>query len=111
MQYEAINQEAVVKYCDFRKIPIFAIPNGGGRNAKEAYFMKRSGLKAGVPDLCIPAARKGYHGLYIEMKHGKNKPTDKQRQWIQILNDNGYCAKVCYGAKEAMELIEWYFDK
>ena len=110
MQYEALEQEAVVKFCEYRRIPIFAIPNGGRRNAKEAYFLKRSGLKAGVPDLCVPVARKGYHGLYIEMKHGSNKPTDKQKEWISLLNDNGYCAKVCVGAKEAMKLLEWYFE-
>lgn len=110
MQYEAIEQEAVVKFCEIKRIPIFAIPNGGGRSAKEAYFMKRSGLKAGVPDLCVPVAKKGFHGLYIEMKHGKNKPTDKQKAWIELLNKNGYLAEVCYGAKEAMKLLEWYFE-
>lgn len=111
MQYEALEQEAVVKFCEYRGIPIFAIPNGGKRNAKEAYFLKRSGLKPGVPDLCVPVSKKGYHGLYIEMKHGKNKPTDNQEQWIQLLNDNGYCARVCVGAREAMNLLNWYFEK
>ena len=111
MQYEAIEQEAVVKFCEYRKIPIFAIPNGGKRNKKEAYFLKRSGLKPGVPDLCVPVAKKGYFGLYIEMKHGSNKPTDNQEKWILLLNNNGYLAKVCNGAKEAMDLIDWYFTK
>ena len=82
MQYEALEQEAVVKYCELKRIPIFAIPNGGKRNAKEAYFMKRTGVKAGVPDLCVPVAKKGYHGLYIEMKYGKNKPTEAQEEWM-----------------------------
>jgi len=111
MQYEALEQEAVVKYCEYNRIPIFAIPNGGKRNAKEAYFMKKAGVKAGVPDLCVPVAKKGYHGLYIEMKHGKNKPTKKQEEWIELLNNNGYFAKVCVGAKEALNLLKWYFAK
>lgn len=110
MQYEAIEQEAVVNYCEYKKIPIFAIPNGGRRNKKEAYWLKRTGVKSGVPDLCIPVARKGYHGLYIEMKYGRNKPTDEQEKWIALLNDNGYCATVCVGAKEAMNFINWYFE-
>lgn len=111
MQYEAINQEAVVKYCEYRNIPIFAIPNGGKRNKKEAYYLKKAGLKPGVPDLCVPVAKKGYFGLYIEMKHGNNKPTDNQKAWIELLNNNGYLAKVCVGAKEAMDLLNWYFAK
>lgn len=111
MQYEAIEQEAVVKFCEYRKIPIFAIPNGGKRNKKEAYWLKRSGVKPGVPDLCVPVAKKGYHGLYIEMKYGNNKPTDNQKKWIRLLKDNGYFVDVCVGAKEAMNLIDWYFEK
>lgn len=110
MQYESIEQEAVVKFCEYRRIPIYAIPNDGKRTAKEAYFAKKRGLKKGVPDLCVPVARKGYHGLYIEMKHGKNKPTQAQEEWIQLLNNNGYYARVCVGAKEAMKLLNWYFE-
>lgn len=109
MQYEALEQEAVVKYCELKRIPVFAIPNGGKRNAKEAYFMKRTGVKAGVPDLCVPVAKRGYHGLYIEMKYGKNKATEAQEKWIELLNNNGYFAKVCVGAKEALNLLKWYF--
>lgn len=75
---EAQEQEAVIEWCDWKHIPIFAIPNGGKRDAREAAHMKRQGVRAGVPDLCVPVARGGFHGLYIEMKVGKNKPTDKQ---------------------------------
>lgn len=111
MQYESMEQEAVVKFCEYRKIPIFAIPNEGKRNAKTAYYMKKRGLKPGVPDLCVPVSKRGFFGLFIEMKHGDNKPTEHQKNWIQLLNDNGYCARVCVGAKEAMNLLNWYFAK
>ena len=111
MQYEALEQEVVVEFCEYRNIPLYAIPNGGKRNKKEAYFLKKTGVKAGVPDLCVPVARKGYHGLYIEMKYKKNKPTDNQLEWIRTLTDNGYLAKVCVGAKEAIKLLNWYFEK
>ena len=111
MQHEALEQIVVVQYCMYKDIPIFAIPNGGSRNKVEAANLKRQGVKAGVPDLCVPVALHGYHGLYIEMKYGKNKPTDDQKKWIEILNKNGYLAKVCWGADEAIKLIDWYFQK
>lgn len=106
---EASEQIAVVKYCAFKKIPIFAIPNGGSRNPLEAKNLKMQGVKAGVPDLCIPVACHGYHGLFIEMKYGKNKTTPAQDKWIAELRNNGYYAGVCYGFEDAQILIDWYF--
>lgn len=52
--------------------------------------MRSEGLKSGVPDLCLPVARSGYHGLYIELKAGKNKPTDNQLAWLEVLEAQGY---------------------
>lgn len=109
MQTEAIEQEAIVTYCAYKHITMFAIPNGGRRDAKEAMFLKRSGVKAGVPDMMFPAARHGYHGLFIELKVGRNKPTPAQERWLHDLNAAGYLARVAWGREQAMELIDWYF--
>lgn len=106
---EATEQEAVVEWCFHNRILIFAIPNGGSRNKLEAANLKRQGVKAGVPDLCVPVARGGYHGLFIEMKYGKNKTTTSQDEWLETLNREGYLAKVCNGYAEAVNLIKWYF--
>jgi hypothetical protein len=54
---------------------LHAIPNGGKRNINVARKLKEEGQKAGVPDICLPVPRGEYHGLYIEMKYGRNKPT------------------------------------
>ncbi len=87
---------------------LYHIPNGGKRNASEAAHLKQQGVKAGVPDLCLPVARGKYHGLYIELKYGKNKPTENQRQWITDLRTQGYIAEVCYGWQQAVDLITKY---
>lgn len=105
---EAYEQIAVVDYCDFKHIPIFHIPNGGSRNKREAKNLKRQGVKPGVPDLCIPVAKGSYHGLYIEMKSDSGKPTEKQLEWIELLNANGYRAVICFGFDEAKETIDRY---
>jgi len=44
------------------------IPNGGLRDKREGARLKASGVIAGVCDLFLPMARRGAHGLYIEMK-------------------------------------------
>lgn len=90
---------------------LFAIPNGGFRHVSVAKYMKAEGLKAGVPDIFLPAPMGGYHGLWIEMKHGKNKPTERQKTWLAYLKKCGYCTAVCYGAKEAKEAIKAYLSQ
>ena len=84
------------------------IPNGGSRDVVEGKHLKQQGVKKGVPDLCLPAARGIYHGLYIEMKAEKGTTSDEQDWWIQELNDQGYYAAVCRGWETAVRLLEWY---
>ena len=70
--------------------------------------MRAEGLRPGVPDLCIPVARGRYHSLYIEMKADGGKPTEEQARWILRLRAEGMCAYVCYGAENAIALIDRY---
>ena len=105
---EDAEQEAVVKYCDLLHIPIVHIPNEGKRSLSYAARMKRMGLRSGFPDLLVPLARGGFHGLFIEMKYGKNKTTKEQKEWLELLSAEGYACAVCYNAAEAIKTIESY---
>lgn len=113
---EATEQETLIQWCGWQqsKYPelklIYHIPNGGSRNTLEAANLKRQGVKAGVPDLCLPVARNGFHGLYIEMKYGKNKTTENQKEWLEELTAQGYFTAVCYGAEEAERIIARYLQ-
>ena len=89
----------------------FHIPNGGKRNASEAAHLKRQGVKAGVPDIFLPAAHGGYFGLFIEMKVGKNRATENQKKWLEDLTKQGYKAVVCYGWEAAKDEIEAYLKQ
>lgn len=80
----------------------------GSRNQLEAANLKRQGVKAGVPDLCLPVARNGKHGLYVEMKWQNNKTTEKQDWWLEQLRQQGYETAVCWSAEEAMDTIAGY---
>lgn len=100
---------------------LFAVPNGGSRGGKtvysakykrqiplEAVRMKEAGIKAGVPDICLPVPRGTYAGLFIEMKAGKNKPTPAQLEWHDRLRKAGHRAEVCYSWEAAANVIEKY---
>ena len=73
-----------------------------------ASMMKAQGMKAGVPDVCILEPKKGYHGLFIELKVKGNRPTDKQLEWIKRLSERGYATAVCWSADDAIKVIEEY---
>lgn len=109
---EAEEQRAVIDYCRWKHpdVLIFHIPNGGSRDAREAHNLKLQGVVPGVPDLCMPVPKKGYHGLYIEMKRsGKGaRVSENQKEILAYLQSQGYVAKVCYGATEAINTINEY---
>lgn len=88
---------------------MYHVPNGGKRNKVEAAKLKRQGVKAGVPDICLPAPRYGYHGLYIELKRQhEGTVSEDQAEWIEYLAHEGYVAAVCHGWYEAAQLIMRY---
>lgn len=114
---ESKEQEHLIKWCNIAKCKyphldrIYSIPNGAWVNNKwEALKLKKEGLKAGVPDLFLPVPRHGYHGLYIELKHGKNKAQPNQKEWISFLNSMGYKAVVAWEFEGAKEVIENYYN-
>lgn len=90
---------------------MYHVPNGGRREAKEGAALKRQGVKAGVPDICLPVGKDGFFGLYIELKVGKNKTSPMQDIWIKRLQDMNYKVEVCYGWIEAREVIETYLGE
>lgn len=72
---------------------------------------KRMGIiKKGLPDIVLPVARKGYHGLYIELKTDKGKPSADQVIFIKRLIEEGYFAITCKGFDEAIKMIIDYMD-
>lgn len=105
---ETAEQSTVVEWCDLLHIPIVHIPNEGKRSVSYAARMKRMGLRSGFPDLLVPLARGGYHGLFIEMKYDKGRTSPEQDNWLSLLSAEGYACAVCYNAAEAIKIIENY---
>lgn len=79
---------------------LIAIPNGGSRIKKkdkkgkwyspEAVRLKKMGVKPGVLDLLFPLPRRGFHGLWIENKIGRNRLSPAQVRMKARLEGLGY---------------------
>ena len=87
---------------------LYAVPNGGDRNLCVARKLKAEGVLVGVADLCLPAARRGYHGLYLEMKSEEGVATEEQKEFLRGVSGEGYCAVIAQGVDEAKATLEWY---
>lgn len=107
---------------------LYAIPNGGKRDARTAAMLKAEGVRVGVPDVCLPvpvfADAGGPHyqhfketqpfggvlvGLYIEMKKVKGGSlSEEQAARIAELRADGYAAVRCNGWLEAKAALIAY---
>lgn len=78
-------------------------PNEGKRGYVEQYKIRNMGVSSGFPDLLI-----FYNGktIVIELKAGKNKATDSQKDWLEFLASIGIPAAVCTGFDEAKTFID-----
>ena len=113
---ESGHQEAVIQWCgwNMQQYPerelLYHVPNGGKRDKATATALKRQGVKAGVPDLVLPVARCGYHGLYIELKAPGGSVQKSQREFLKRLAYQGYLGAICYGWQDTVQLISNYLD-
>jgi len=94
---------------------LYANMNGVRRSKRYTAKLKRRGLKSGIPDMFLPVARHGFHGLYIELKRPKTKDhnagimSTSQKMWNRELMDQGYACMIAYGHQEVISLFEHYF--
>ena len=124
-QLESIEQQKLFTWwrlegCKTYGLPgclLFAIPNGGRRDAVTGARLKAEGVHPGIPDIFLAVSDQLHHGLFIELKRPKRpgvragSPSKAQREVMQALTARGYCCRVAYGAAEARKVIEWYMGE
>ena len=89
---------------------LFAIPNGGNRDAVTGARLKREGVKSGVPDMMLPVPRGGYCGLFIEVKTPKGRLSVNQQSWFAALEKVGNKCIVVRSPTEAIDAIMEYLS-
>lgn len=103
-----IVQEARKKFPHACELLYFT-PNGANTNKIRGNINKLAGIVSGIPDLCLPYASRPYHGLYIEVKKGKTgKLSANQKNCMEILTGNGFCAVIARSVDEGLRIINDY---
>ena len=103
---ESTLQTQCVKWFRYQypNFVIYAVPNGGSRNVREAQRLKSEGVLAGVADLTIllPQGK----SLYIEMKVKGNRQTLNQKEFQQKAEALGHKYYVCYSIEDFEKVIK-----
>lgn len=111
---EASEAKAFWEWAQYHPIVknyLFAIPNGGSRNVREAKNLKAQGVKPGISDYFLAHPAQGKHGMSIELKRANktiSRLTLEQAMWLGQCERMGYATKVAYGAQEAIKAVEEY---
>lgn len=105
-------QQACIKWVRYQypDLIIYAIPNGGKRNAVTGAILKAEGVLAGVADLFVAKATKDSHGLYIEMKTAKGRQADSQRAFEEAVTREGYRYELCRSFEQFVAIIRTYLQ-
>lgn len=78
-----------VRYFNLRyphlKGRLFAVPNGGRRDAITGAKLKAEGVVPGVSDLILLKSNRHYGALLIEMKKRNGKQSESQKQWEKLV--------------------------
>lgn len=100
-----------LQYPELRML-LFAVPNGGARNKREAGIMKAEGVTAGVADMLFLYANTRFHGLCIEFKTPKGRQQDSQKQFQKAVERAGYKYIIVRSFDEFMHAINNHmYDK
>lgn len=88
---------------------LYAVPNYAGNVSRVVRARaKREGKKKGMLDVVCPVPRKGFGGLYLEMKSEEGTPSTEQRWWIRRLREVGNRVEVANSASIAKLVLVDY---
>lgn len=90
---------------------LHAIPNGDFRGWGTGTKLKAEGVIPGVPDLCMPVARGGFHGFYLELKKSGGRVKEEQWEFMEALHAQGYFVRVTNHLQTALDIITNYLEE
>lgn len=107
--HATVNTYLRAQYPDVMAIHV---PNEGKRSVWEAAKAKKLGLRAGIADWLIFApVGSGRMGLALELKAAKGKLTEKQAEFLSIMETrHGWFTAVARNFDEAKHFIDEFLN-
>lgn len=87
---------------------LFAVPNGGKRDKKEAARFKRQGVVPGVSDILCLVSNNTYTMLCLETKTEEGTQSDEQIKFQKQIEAAGGLYLIYRNAAEGIELLTKY---
>lgn len=88
---------------------LFAVPNGGRRDASTGRLLKDEGVLAGVSDLILLKSNQHYGALLIETKTKKGTQRESQKEWESKITADGYKYVVVRSLDDFIKEVNDYF--
>jgi hypothetical protein len=95
-------------YCLNHHTPqytIFAIPNGGRRDKREAMKLRATGVRSGVSDLIVVMPE---ILLFLEAKKPGGVQSPKQKKFELVVSKLGFNYHLFYSLKQFKEIVHRY---
>lgn len=90
---------------------LFAVPNGGKRDARTAARMKYEGVRPGIPDVLFGLPSDKYIGLAIEFKRPKGGSASiKQKRMMRQFTLAGWLVVIHTSRDEAVAEVKRYLQ-
>lgn len=90
---------------------LFAIPNGGAREAVTGRKLKDESVMAGVADLMLAVASGEWHGLFIEMKTRSGSQRETQKEFQRNVEAQGYKYIICRSIEDFIFSVSEYLKQ
>lgn len=87
---EANFQIGVVRILRMAGHFVFAVPNGGSRNLREAVNLKAQGVLAGVSDLILLLPNRKVYFIELKNPNGKGRQSPAQREFEENVRAMGH---------------------
>lgn len=93
----------IVQYLRLKGYTVFAIPNGGSRNAIEGANLKKEGVMAGVADLEVMLSD-GKH-IYLELKTKIGKQSQSQKDFEDKCKELGHIYRLVRSIEDVENVL------
>lgn len=112
---ETVLQIQIMDYIRFQFPDIepycFHFANERKCSIQQGVILKRMGVKPGVSDIFIAVSRGKHKGLWIELKAGKNRITEHQKNFMSLMKEQEYLTVCINGFEDAIAFIKDYLEQ